>query len=1654
MQSLWQLQVTSKQNKQNRKAIVESFKTKIMKIKHDKTLISPETSFSISKIDQCSWSSNGNRLAVCTSNNNQVTLFSGVNLDKKEKFALKAVDKAFSKETFTVKGLAFSPDSTRIAIGQTDCVIYVFKVGLEVGDKKVISGKFTIPSPCTALVWHDSGIIFGSLDGKVKIIQNSNNKMGSVISSNSMVVSLSVSGDELAVGFLAGAIVLTTIGSKGSSKQVATSTSPPFAMSLTCKGFLCFGGSDGKVSFIDLKGNSLTDSKQVLELGTEVNTVSCSPAGNLIIVGSLESLVLFKFENYWRKFQALELSGGHLITSTNWTRDGTRMVVATLNGGLELFSFEWKRKMISDKFQVDFVGGNQITVTDVSSGKKSVFKSIHEIEDVKVIKGHFAVVKTSSTLILGDTLVPGKVSEVEWGSSSLKGAKFCFDYEGVVLINFIGELHVVELGQNEYLCSVRTDFVNSNLMSVRVNQRKSGIKFLAYLLDLRTACILDLTTNVQQCVWNHEEKLQWIELNETGKKMLFRDKLQRLYLLDIVSQESQMILNVCSFVEWVPGSDVIVAQSNEKMYVWYDLLKPVTHEIPGRIEASGIERKNGSTRVIFSNNKYDLTLDEALLEFDTALEDGDLERAVSFLESVRHLTAESESMWRHLAKVALKNNNLLVAERSFAAVGDVTRATFIRECEGDLYQLALLDKDWSTFETNDFDEAIETYIRLHKWQRAIDLAARTGRGDVQQDLEQRYFKYLMDSGQQAEAGAVMERSGDLLEAIKLYEASGRPVQAAKVILEATKSQKGSSISESLIKTIIQDLKASEFWSEAGTLYEMTMRDPTSALESYVTGKDFVKAIDLARKEFPEEVVSLEGKYGEHLLTEIKDASSAVGHLIEAGKTERALEAAIIAGQFDRASEISMVLERIPAHFARQIAEYYASKNDIDSAIEMFMNSNQSREAINLLNNKSQYSRALKLARKVMSEDEVAELFGNLASSFKQEGKVKEAEKVYLTIRDTDSAISMYKQLEQYDQMIRLVQQYHPDLLQSTHLHLANKLQSKASFKEAEVHYISGGDWNKAIDMYKAIDRWEDAYRVARSHAGPGASREVAYGWASHVSSTCSPEEAVKLLTRIGLLHQVIDVAIDSNAFNFAICLVSAAGPEVKFKENEIKFKNAIFYEEEARFSDAEILFLESGKIKEAVRMYVKAKSFPDALRLTEKYIQDESVMSDVLVAQTKYITEVEGKTPESLARVETLLLRAGRMDLMVRMYRDQRMWEDAFRVAEQHVPNLLDSLKRDLALNSRGSEVSLMDGIMTPSLRRGSRAAFSRKSSVMSINTMEDMDSLTGIEDARDLRQNLERVEKSGDRDRAAKYSFALATQLAKEKDPVEALKVLANHPGVYLLPDITSLMELITCDILSFDYEPNPGLSVFRTLRDSWLSIISNTQSEDARLLLISHYLVLKLVLSNLTSQHHMSSDLLVKICTSLLRYTDVLRVDKAFYEAGQQAKEVNKNDLTFIFWNHFLDLTEAIEEKDPDVDHSNFEKTDIPVLSVLPGQPYFKDPSVVDEVKSWILHISMDSDATNYTLPLCAYREGDVFEASLSWADGSTSLPCLVTGYPVIRHKMMELKTGKYAANKDDWNKLLMLTKTSGSEDLKEVVSFVGRLCGNESVAKFSFQ
>jgi intraflagellar transport protein 172 len=305
------------------------------------------------------------------------------------------------------------------------------------------------------------------------------------------------------------------------------------------------------------------------------------------------------------------------------------------------------------------------------------------------------VARTAHTLLLGD-LETCKLSEVEWRDSN-ESERFIFDNEGVCIIYYNGELTLIMYGRNAVLGVCRTEHLHPTLISVvaqdgKVPDGRGGVEIktimgrFAYLVDLQTVRITDLLTpnNAMLATINHDSKIDWLELNQRGTHLLFRDKKRHLNLYNIQQQERVTLLNYAGYVQWVPQSDVVVAQSRSNLCVWYSINTPDRVSMfPIRGELTDIERVNNRTEVIVNEgiNTVSYALDEQLIEalsLRDALGEGNLERAVRVLEPLE-LNAETEAQWMELGELALKQSQIVIAERCRAALGDMPKTRFLHK---------------------------------------------------------------------------------------------------------------------------------------------------------------------------------------------------------------------------------------------------------------------------------------------------------------------------------------------------------------------------------------------------------------------------------------------------------------------------------------------------------------------------------------------------------------------------------------------------------------------------------------------------------------------------------------------------------------------------------------------------------------------------------------------------------------------------------------------------------------------------------------------------------------------------------------------------------------------------------------------------------------
>ena len=248
-------------------------------------------------------------------------------------------------------------------------------------------------------------------------------------------------------------------------------------------------------------------------------------------------------------------------------------------------------------------------------------------------------------------------------------------------------LHLYRYGRNEILGACRTEHMSPHLISVRLNEARDPkrpeleVKKVAYLIDLQTIRVLDLATGITEATISHEAKVDWMEMNGRATKLLFRDKRRALHLYDLATQTRSTLLSFSSYVQWVPNADVVVAQNRSNLCIWYHIDTPerVT-VVPIKGDVEEIERGGGSTQVVVDEgmNTVSYELNEALISFGSAMEDGDLQGAANMLERLP-LSPETEAMWEQLSALALQREDLLTAERCFGATGSVAKSRYLHK---------------------------------------------------------------------------------------------------------------------------------------------------------------------------------------------------------------------------------------------------------------------------------------------------------------------------------------------------------------------------------------------------------------------------------------------------------------------------------------------------------------------------------------------------------------------------------------------------------------------------------------------------------------------------------------------------------------------------------------------------------------------------------------------------------------------------------------------------------------------------------------------------------------------------------------------------------------------------------------------------------------
>ena len=763
------------------------------------------------KIFAISWSPNLLRLAVAHVDEKRsvrITLYEEDG-KKKEMFQTKPANK--NSKSYVVKEICFSPDSTKLAVSQSDCIIFIYNLGSNWGDKKVICNKFEQNFPVTAMIWPNKKsqeIFFGIADGKIKKGILRNNSAQILYTTGSFVVNMSYNENNnyIISSHMDNSIFLYNL-ENDSSIKICTTNSISYCLSFLLNNQFITSTLDKKINFHSEKGNIIQTFDYSKDNKVKDFTISKVNSNfDLVAVGNYNRVYIYSYNSKqasWVESSILEIDNYYSFTALCWKQDFGVLVTGSLCGSLDMFE-SCLKKTIIDKFEITYISLSQIMVKDTKKGKRMTIKSnlSPEILKVNIQEENYIIINTEHSLIVGDLSLQ-KFSEVPFNSTGTE--KFDFNNYNSCLVYSTGEIAVIEYGNNEIIGYFKTDYTHQNLISAKISSKKNqNIKIIAYLIDPLTIYVQDLNTQNIILNFSNDSNIEYLEFNKSGNKLVFRDSNKNLNMLSLPKGKKVTLVPLCTFVQWVPNSDVLVAQNSKSLYVWYNIdnyTSPELINIKGNVEL--IERRKGKIEVFINEGPTDgkdnitsIFLNENLVNLTHALDERDLTKAVSILDNLPQ-SKENILYWKKLSEISLEDRNLGIALRCFASLGDYSKISYIKkllklkekEPNNPLVEVKLLvlEKNFKEAEelmlkNNMIKEAIEIYKELHKYEEALRIAENHHITEYN-SMKQEYFDWLIRSEMFDKAAELKIKEGFYTEAIKYYIQGDMQVKAANFIIK-------------------------------------------------------------------------------------------------------------------------------------------------------------------------------------------------------------------------------------------------------------------------------------------------------------------------------------------------------------------------------------------------------------------------------------------------------------------------------------------------------------------------------------------------------------------------------------------------------------------------------------------------------------------------------------------------------------------------------------------------------------------------------------------------------------------------------------------------------------------------------------------------------
>eukprot|EP01119_Soliformovum_irregulare_P002458 TRINITY_DN12704_c0_g1_i1.p1 TRINITY_DN12704_c0_g1~~TRINITY_DN12704_c0_g1_i1.p1 ORF type:complete len:529 (-),score=125.67 TRINITY_DN12704_c0_g1_i1:3-1562(-) len=477
----------------------------------------------------------------------------------------------------------------------------------------------------------------------------------------------------------------------------------------------------------------------------------------MFAVGSFNSLCLCD-KTGWTYSRERTDSGS--LFNLAWTTDGTQVAGAGGNGAVILGNLV-ERKLEWQSIVVTTDEDNHIHIQDVTTEQIEEHACRDRLIKISLAYDYLVAATTTQLQVFNVATWNSPIAvDIKESVNLIVQAEKHFltvdNFSGIQIYNYEGRLllspkigGVLMEFLNEQTIAVSNDF----LAVVDRKDRKTIHRFeisTGRPLENKIVHSLDI---IQLCLNQYS--------NSNQRKVAFIDKNHDLYISPVNKIKVTKMGLMVNSARWSDKTDMLAAVSDGKFLVWlypnsvfFD--KALTTATRSMRDASTELGTNPQIVDFFGKTCVVRRTDGALISFSVTPyplmlyafeEKGDWNSSIRLCRFVKDHT-----LWACLAAMAVDSNDLNTAEVAFAAVEEVDKLQFIARItekipsvEGRTAELYLFkgqqkEAEQLFLQSGLHWRAIKMNIRLHKWERALELGIKYNRVAAVVGYRQRYLE--------------------------------------------------------------------------------------------------------------------------------------------------------------------------------------------------------------------------------------------------------------------------------------------------------------------------------------------------------------------------------------------------------------------------------------------------------------------------------------------------------------------------------------------------------------------------------------------------------------------------------------------------------------------------------------------------------------------------------------------------------------------------------------------------------------------------------------------------------------------------------------------------------------------------------------------------